>query len=156
MSTNENRPTAGRRRLMQGGVPAMASALTMLLAALLAALLAVLLAVPASATTAPTTPANLHPVFVDGVLQSIAWDPSVSDIHVSYILYNNGPSGPSILTQTSKTSRTVRDLVYVDCIRAGSTLHLVVRALAADTAHTFSGFSEQLDVTLPKTVPPRV
>jgi hypothetical protein len=143
MSTNENRSTVGRRRLMQGGVLAIASALTMLVAA------------PSSAATAPSTPTNLRPVFVDGVLKSIAWDASVSSVHVSYILYNNGPSGPAILTQTSKTSRTIRDLVYIDCINPGVTLHLSVRALAADPGHTFSGFSEQLDVTLPKTVPPR-
>ncbi|MBO3746112.1 hypothetical protein J5X84_08555 [Streptosporangiaceae bacterium NEAU-GS5] len=143
MSTIEKRSTVGRRRLMKGGVLAIASALTMLVAA------------PVSAAAAPTTPTNLRPVFVDGVLKSIAWDASVSSVHVSYILYNNGPSGPAILTQTSKTSRTVRDLIYVDCLHTGVTLHLTIRALAADADHTFSEFSEQLDVTLPKTVPPR-
>jgi hypothetical protein len=141
MSTNENRSTVGRRRLMQGGLLATASALTMLVAT------------PASADSAPTAPTNLRPVFVDGVLKSIAWDASVSSSHVSYILYLNGPLGRSTVTQTSKTSRTVRELVYVDCLHTGATLHLSVRALASD--HSLSGFSEVLEVTIPKTVPPR-
>jgi hypothetical protein len=130
---------------MQGGVLAMGAALTMLVAT------------PASAASAPTTPTNLHAVFADGVLSSIAWDASVSSSLVSYILYNtNSVTGErSYLTATTRTSRTVRDLVYVDCINAGSTLHLTVQALAQDPDHTTSGFSNRLDVTLPKSVPPR-
>jgi hypothetical protein len=144
MFTTGNRSTIGRRSLMQGGALAVATALTMLVAA------------PASAANAPTTPTNLRAVFADGVLNSIAWDASVSSSRVSYILYHtNLVSGETTsLTATSKTSRTVHDLVYVDCIRAGSTLHLTVQALAQDPDHTTSGFSNQLDVTLPKTVPP--
>ena len=145
VATTGNRSTVGRRRLMWAGVLAMASALIMLVAT------------PASAASAPTTPGNLRPVFVNGVLTSIAWDASVSSTQFSYVLYNtNAVTGErSYLTATTKTSRTVRDLVYVDCIRAGSTLHLTVQALAQDPNHTTSGFSNQLDVTLPKVVPPR-
>jgi len=143
MSTNENHSTVGRRRLMKGGALALASALTMLVAT------------PASATASITAPTNLRAVSVDGVVNSFAWDPSVSSTLFSYVIYNNSATGLQYLTTTTKTSRTVRDLVYVDCIRAGSTLHLTVRALAQDADHTFSGFSNQLDVTLPKTVPPR-
>jgi hypothetical protein len=145
MSKVENRSTAGRRRLTRGGLLAMASALTMLVAT------------PAAAASAPTTPAHLHPVFVDGVLNSIAWDASSvpGGGHVSYIVYLNGPAGPSTVTQTSRTSRTVRDLILVDCLHRGATLRLSVRALASDPSHSLSGFSEQLEVTLPKTVPPR-
>ena len=144
-----NRSTLGWRRLMWGGVLAMAAALT--------TALTTLVATPASAASAPTTPSNLHAVFANGALSSIAWDASVSSTSFSYILYNTNPvtGQRSYLTATTKTSRTVRDLVYVDCIRAGSTLHLTVQALAQDPAHTTSGFSNQLDVTLPKTVPPR-
>jgi hypothetical protein len=145
VSTTENRSTVGRRRVMRGGVLAMASALTMLVAT------------PASAASAPTTPTNLRPVFVNGVLSSIAWDASVSSTPFSYVMYNNNlaTGEKSYLTATTKTSRSVRDLVYVDCLHAGSTLHLTIQALAQDPNHTTSGFSNQLDVTLPKTVPPR-
>jgi hypothetical protein len=140
-----SKTTVGRRRLVQSAVLATASALTMLVAT------------PASAATAPTTPTNLHVVLVNGVPNSIAWDASVSSSLFSYVLFNTNPvtGERSMLTATTKTSRTVRDLVYVDCIRAGSTLHLTIQALAQDPEHSTSGFSEQLDVILPKTVPPR-
>jgi hypothetical protein len=140
-----SKTTVGRRRLVQSAVLATASALTMLVAT------------PASAATAPTTPTNLHVVLVNGVPNSIAWDASVSSSLFSYVLFNTNPvtGERSMLTATTKTSRTVRDLVYVDCIRVGSTLHLTIQALAQDPEHSTSGFSEQLDVTLPKTVPPR-
>jgi hypothetical protein len=126
-------------------------------AAAIASALTMLVATPAAAASAPTTPANLHAVFVNGVLNSIAWDASVSSSPFSYVLYNTNPvtGERSALTATTKTSRTVRDLVYVDCIRAGSTLHLTVQALAQDPEHSTSAFSAELDVTLPKTVPPR-
>src|SRR5690242_840026 len=108
-----------------GGAVAVASALTMLVAT------------PAAAAGVPTTPGNLHPVFVNGVLNSIAWDASVSSSPFSYVLYNTNPitGERSTLTATTKTSRTVRDFVYVDCIRAGSTLHLTIQALAQDPQH---------------------
>ena len=124
---------------------AVASALTMLVAS------------PASAAGVPTTPTNLHPVFVDGVLNAVAWDASSvpGGGHVSYVMYLNGASGPSILTQTSKTTETVYQLVFVECLHPGATLHLSLRALASDPSHSMSGFSEQLTVTLPKTPPRR-
>jgi hypothetical protein len=116
-----------------------------------------LVATPAHAASGPTTPANLHSVFTNGVLTGIAWDASVSSTPFSYVLYNtNATTGErSQLTATTRTSRTVRDLVFVDCVNTGSTLHLTVQALAQDPNHTTSGFSNELDVTLPKTVPPR-
>jgi hypothetical protein len=131
---------------MQYGVLALGTALTLLVAT------------PASAASAPTIPTNLHAVFTDGVLSSIAWDASVSSSPFSYILYNTNPTTgeKNYLTATTKTSRTVRDLIYVDCINGGATLHLTIQALAQDPNHTTSGFSNQLDVTLPKTAPPRV
>lgn len=141
MSTSENRFTAGRRGLLQAGLLATASALTMLVAT------------PASAASAPSAPTNLRSVLVDGVLKSIAWDAPASSGDVSYILYTNGPLGRSTVTQTSKTSRTVRELVFVDCVHTGATLHLSIQALASD--HSLSGFSEVLTVTLPQAVPPR-
>jgi hypothetical protein len=138
MSTSENRFTAGRRGLLQAGLLATASALTMLVAT------------PASAASAPSAPTNLRSVLVDGVLKSIAWDAPASSGDVSY---TNGPLGRSTVTQTSKTSRTVRELVFVDCVHTGATLHLSIQALASD--HSLSGFSEVLTVTLPQAVPPR-
>jgi len=120
----------------------------------MASALTMLVATPAAAASAPTTPAHLHPVFVDGVLNNIAWDASSlpGGGHVSYILYLNGPSGRSMLTQTSRTNETVYQLVFVECLHPGATLHLSVQALASDPSHSMSGFSEQLEVTLPKTV----
>jgi hypothetical protein len=141
MSKVQNQSPVGRRRLMQSGILAVGAALTMLVAS------------PASAATGPTTPTNLHEVFYNGALDGIAWDASVYSGSFSYVLYNNRTTGLSYVTQTTKTSRSIRDLIYVDCIPGGSTLHLTIQALAFD--HSTSGFSEQLDVTLPKTAPPR-
>ena len=145
MSTNQTRPTV-RRRLIPAGVLAAASALTMLMAS------------PASAAGEPTTPTNLHAVFVNDALNSIAWDASTAPpgTLVSYVVYNNTTTGRETLTQTSKTTKTVRDLVFVDELRLGATYHLSIQALGFDGNQvTESGFSTQLDVTLPKVVPPR-
>ncbi|MFI5914286.1 hypothetical protein [Dactylosporangium sp. NPDC051541] len=146
MSETNPLTTRGHRKLIRGGVLATAASALVMLAG-----------TPAFASGAPITPGNLRAVLVDGSVNSIAWDASVSSSLFSYVLYNTNPvtGERSYLTATTKTSRTVRDLVYVDCIRAGSTLHLTVQALAQDPEHSTSGFSNQLDVTLPKTVPPR-
>jgi len=98
----------------------------------------------------PTAPANLHGVFTGGVLTAIAWDASVFNGHVSYVLW----SGSNQMWSGTKTSVTVRDLVHVaEAVRPGGTYTMTVQAIGTD--NYLSDFSAPLTVTIPKTVPAR-
>jgi chitodextrinase len=100
---------------------------------------------PARTLPPPTTPTNLRGVFVDGVLQGIAWDPSQSATHVSYILR----SGSTVFHTGSATSVSVFTLEEVDCaVTPGGTYTLTVQAISADL--DVSGLSDPLTVTIPK------
>ena len=98
----------------------------------------------------PTTPTNLRGVYVNGVLTAIAWDPSVFDGGVSYVLSTaNGP-----LADTSDTSVTIHDLVYYDeSVNPGGTYTMTVQAWGTDNYP--SGVSDPLTVTIPDAVPAR-
>jgi hypothetical protein len=99
---------------------------------------------PARTLPPPTTPTNLRGVFVGGVLQSIAWDPSQHATHVSYILR----SGDTVFHTGSATSVTVSTLESVDCaVVPGGTYTLTVQAISADL--DVSARSEPLTVTIP-------
>ncbi|WP_433363027.1 fibronectin type III domain-containing protein [Actinoplanes sp. CA-142083] len=98
----------------------------------------------------PTAPANLRGVLTGGVLTGIAWDPSVFSGHVSYVLW----SGSTQFWSTSKTSVTVRELVFdAEAVHPGGAYTLKVQAIGTD--NYLSDFSAPLTVTIPKTVPVR-
>jgi hypothetical protein len=98
----------------------------------------------------PTTPTNLRGVFTDGVLQSIAWDPSQHATHVSYILR----SGDTVFHTGAATSVTVYTLEFVDCaVNPGGTYTLTVQAISADL--DLSALSQPLTITIPTSRPSR-
>jgi len=98
----------------------------------------------------PTTPANLRGEYVNGVLTAIAWDPSIFNGGVSYML----SAGGTVLFSTSRTLVTVHDLVYVECsVSPGGTYTMTVQAIGTD--NYLSGISAPLTVTIPQTVPIR-
>jgi hypothetical protein len=79
----------------------------------------------------PTAPTNVRGVFVNGTLHDIAWDPSVSGQHVSYVGY----SGHNVLFSTSATKISIFNLVYAWCaVRPGATVTVTVQAIAQDNA----------------------
>jgi hypothetical protein len=86
----------------------------------------------------PAAPANLRPVYVDGVVDGLAWDAPAHNGPMSYRLY----VGPSVLAIVSKPSITVRSLVNEWCINPGKHTFVVQ---ANDSAH-----SQPLTVTIPK------
>jgi hypothetical protein len=92
----------------------------------------------------PSAPTNLRGVFVNGVLHDIAWDPSVSSQHVSYVGY----SGDSVLFSTSATKISIFNLVYAWCsVHPGGTYTVTIQAIAQDL--DLSGRSAPATFTIP-------
>ncbi|BCB76732.1 hypothetical protein GCM10022251_50020 [Phytohabitans flavus] len=105
---------------------------------------------PARTLPPPTTPANLRGVYVEGVLDRIAWDASTHGTPVSYLLR----SGDIVLSSTSDTTVSIFQLVHIDCaVEPGGTYTLTVQALSAD--NDVSARSAPLTVTIPRTLPSR-
>lgn len=99
---------------------------------------------PARTLPPPTTPTNLRPVFVGGVLDRIAWDASTHGTSVSYLLL----SGDTVISSVSTTSVSIFQLIHIDCaVEPGGTYTLTVQALSAD--NDFSARSAPLTVTIP-------
>lgn len=91
----------------------------------------------------PAAPANLRPVFVNGVLHSIAWDATPYSTPVSYQLF----SGANSVFATWGTSVTTFELLNYACLDPGSTHTFTVQAIAE---HNYlSEHSAPLTVTLP-------
>jgi hypothetical protein len=96
----------------------------------------------------PSTPANLRAVYANGVLSSIAWDPSSHSSPVSYQLY----SGPDSLFATWGTSVSAFELIHHAYVDPGSTHTFTVQAIGA--GNYLSEHSQPLTATLPVN-PPR-
>ncbi|GAB3953663.1 hypothetical protein GCM10029976_094290 [Kribbella albertanoniae] len=93
----------------------------------------------------PTAPANLRPVFVNGVLHSLEWTPSV---HTQAVVYKVYSSNLGLFTLTGATSLRIWDLVNLDCVLEPGSTHAITIA-AIDSAGRVSDLSNSLAITVP-------
>jgi predicted phage tail protein len=95
-------------------------------------------------TTPPTTPTFLRAAVANGAVDAIAWNASTDSSAVQYVLRSSG----NRIFGTTRTSLTVYELLYIDCVvLPGSTHSLTVEAL--DAHNNVSGRSAPLTVTFP-------
>jgi predicted phage tail protein len=85
----------------------------------------------------PAAPVNLRPVYVNGVLDALAWDAPAHNAPLSYSLY----SGPTVLANVSTPGISVAALVNDWCVESARYTFVVQ---ANDSAH-----SRPLTVTIP-------
>jgi len=96
-------------------------------------------------STPPTTPTLLRATTANGVVDSIAWNPSADSSPVRYVLRSSGAR----IYGTTGTRVTAYELLYLDCVvQPGSTHTLTVEAL--DAFDNVSGRSSPVTVTFPK------
>lgn len=94
---------------------------------------------------APTAPANLRPVFVNGQFDAIAWDRAVDDSdQVTYFMW----SGSEVVLITGELGISVFDLVYGRCLVLAGSVHTFT-VQARDPAGNWSAHSNPITVTFP-------